>query len=89
MFVALAGVTLTVGLISGMGWPLWQDDGLSLCTATNSQHKPQIAADGSGGAIVTWQDYRDSGTSGYDIYAQRVGEGGVYLYLPLVMRKYS
>src|SRR5262249_40564635 len=41
----------------------------------NDQISPQIATDGSGGAIVTWQDFR-SGTE-YRIYAQHVQSTGV------------
>jgi hypothetical protein len=35
------------------GTPAWQTDGVSLCVASNDQQEPQIASDGSGGAIVT------------------------------------
>ncbi|HKQ56965.1 MAG TPA: T9SS type A sorting domain-containing protein [Candidatus Eisenbacteria bacterium] len=55
--------------------PTWPTEGLSLCTATNRQSEPMIVADGSGGAIVVWNDLRN-GTE-WDIYAQRVlGDGG-------------
>src|SRR5207247_3245287 len=49
-------------------------DGVALCTAANDQYYPQITADGAGGAIVTWQDYR---SGNLDIYAQRVNAAGV------------
>jgi hypothetical protein len=44
-----------------------------LCTAANNQNNPTIVSDGTGGAIVTWDDYR-SGSA--DIYAQRVNAAG-------------
>ncbi|MGA2625028.1 MAG: T9SS type A sorting domain-containing protein [Bacteroidota bacterium] len=47
----------------------WTAGGAAICTATGDQQYPTIVSDGSGGAIITWQDYR-SGI--YDIYAQRV-----------------
>jgi predicted lipoprotein with Yx(FWY)xxD motif len=51
----------------------WAQDGVALCTAAGDQSNPQIASDGAGGAIITWQDLR----SGYnDIYAQRVNASG-------------
>jgi len=39
----------------------------TVCSASNVQRYPKICKDGSGGGIVTWEDYR-SGTN-YDIYA--------------------
>ncbi len=56
------------------GSPQWLADGVALCTASGSQIVPVIAPDGSGGAIVTWYDSRGGD---YDIYAQRVDQGGV------------
>jgi len=37
----------------------WQPDGVPICTATDDQEQPTIVTDGSGGAIIAWQDYRD------------------------------
>src|SRR6266850_812535 len=53
----------------------WRVDGAPVCTAANVQESATIIADGAGGAIVTWQDFR-TGTS-FDIYAQRVDAAGV------------
>ncbi|HTM57540.1 MAG TPA: hypothetical protein VL123_03920 [Candidatus Udaeobacter sp.] len=47
--------------------------GLALCTAANAQLKPQIIADGAGGAIVAWEDNR---SRSWDIYAQHVLANG-------------
>jgi predicted lipoprotein with Yx(FWY)xxD motif len=60
--------------VNAAGVPQWTTDGAPLCTATGNQWFPRLAADGSGGATVAWQDYR-SGSS-YDIYAQRVSAAG-------------
>src|SRR6267143_2061807 len=46
----------------------------AISTAANNQTYPAITSDGSGGAIITWQDLR-SGTS-IDIYAQRINASG-------------
>jgi hypothetical protein len=61
--------------VDASGAPQWTADGVVICTAMNDQLDPMIVADGMGGAIVTWYDYR-SGTN-YDIYAQRVDASGV------------
>jgi len=50
--------------------PAWPADGRALCTAAGDQQSPVILADGSGGAIVAWWDFR-SGVD-FDIYAQHV-----------------
>ncbi len=55
---------------------LWAYCGRSLCSDLADQEHPQIAPDGAGGAIVTWEDIRNSGTTGWDIYAQRVQSNG-------------
>jgi hypothetical protein len=62
-------------LASGAVDPAWPANGRALCTAANSQYSPAIIADGSGGAIVTWYDYR--GGIKYDIYAQHLLASGV------------
>lgn len=57
------------------GTPLWDPDGVAICTATEEQGLPTIIADGSGGAVVTWHDNRTP-TNAFDIYAQRVNSAG-------------
>jgi len=61
--------------IDAAGNPKWTTDGVSICAATGVQRNPAIMADGQGGAIIAWQDYR-SGGSEIDIYAQRVDSMG-------------
>lgn len=53
----------------------WTTDGVAICAATGFQYKPQLAADGNGGAIVTWHDQRSMGNN--QVFAQRVNGGGV------------
>src|SRR6267143_1224386 len=60
--------------INASGVVQWTADGVPISIASNDQLYPAIASDGSGGAIITWQDLR-SGTN-YDIYAQRVNASG-------------
>jgi predicted lipoprotein with Yx(FWY)xxD motif len=52
----------------------WASNGVSLCVAVKKQEDPKITADGAGGAIVTWKDYRSN--SSWDVYAQRLGHYG-------------
>jgi hypothetical protein len=48
----------------------WDTNGSAICTKTHTQHEPQACIDGTGGAIITWADYRTG--SNWDIYAQRI-----------------
>jgi hypothetical protein len=63
--------------IDSNGNRLWGDTGVAVCTASKSQKKPMIQRDGSGGAIITWHDNRNSSTTGLDIYAQKLDANGV------------
>ena len=74
------GVTydIYVQRVSGAGSVQWTSGGLTICAATSSQTSPSIDTDGTGGAIVAWQDFR--GGANYDIYAQRVTGGGAPLW---------
>jgi hypothetical protein len=56
------------------GVVLWLTDAMPVCTAQNVQSLPLIVADGSGGAIIAWQDFRSNNV--LDIYAQRVNSSG-------------
>lgn len=60
--------------IDSTGVPQWTTDGAPICTASGGQWYPQITSDGSGGAIVTWEDYRNGMA---DIYAQHINSSGV------------
>ncbi|MHA1385715.1 MAG: hypothetical protein ACTSR3_18340, partial [Candidatus Helarchaeota archaeon] len=54
----------------------WQYNGIPICTATNGQNETWIIGDGAGGAFVAWMDYRDYGTTGVDIYVQKINSTG-------------
>ncbi len=60
--------------ISASGSVLWTVNGVSICVASNTQINPKLEKDGSGGAIITWQDKRNN--TDYDIYAQRIDNTG-------------
>lgn len=50
------------------GWP---QDGTAVCTDPNDQQASIILADGAGGAIVTWYDFRSG------VFAQHLSSSGV------------
>ncbi len=56
----------------------WAATGVPICTVANTQTDPCIIADGSGGAIIAWEDLR--GGVDYDIYAQRIDANGNVLW---------
>ena len=59
----------------------WVADGIGISTAAGNQFTPQAVSDGSGGAIVVWQDGRH-GAGNHDIYAQHVDSDGNLLWAP-------
>jgi len=52
-------------------------DGIPVCIARGAQEFPVAVADGIGGAILAWQDTRDSTVTGFDVYAHHVTSEGV------------
>lgn len=50
----------------------WTANGAAICTASGQQGAPVIAADGSGGGLISWND----GLSNTNISAQRVNGSG-------------
>src|SRR5438132_486746 len=59
--------------INASGVVQWTAYGAAISQASGIQNNPIITSDGSGGAIITWVDYRGSAS---DIYAQRINAGG-------------
>ncbi|MCK4538203.1 MAG: hypothetical protein KAV42_05335, partial [Candidatus Krumholzibacteria bacterium] len=63
--------------LDGDGIQQWLASGFALCTAPDDQREPRLVPDGTGGAIVAWEDERN--VTGIDIYARRVdGAGTLY-----------
>ncbi len=63
------------------GAPLWTADGVAVCTATGDQQRAVLAPDGSGGAVVSWQDMRfGSLTEQIAVYSQKVDMDGSMLW---------
>jgi len=59
--------------VNSSGIPQWTSNGIAISTASDNQRYTTIVGDGSGGAIIAWEDYR---SGNYDIYAQRVNADG-------------
>ncbi|MFB3895049.1 MAG: hypothetical protein ACE14V_01985 [bacterium] len=51
----------------------WTQDGIVISQTSNMQNNSNIIADGQGGAIICWGDYR---TTNMDLYAQAVDSTG-------------
>ena len=62
-----------VQAISSTGVVKWTTNGVGICVMDNDQYYPQLASDGQGGAILTWQDNRNGN---FDIYAQAISSTG-------------
>jgi hypothetical protein len=60
------------------GMAMWGADGITLCAENGSREWVYVTADGSGGMIATWADYRYS--SFHSLYAQRMDALGTRLW---------
>ena len=61
--------------VDASGTARWTANGVAVASTEHDQHEPQVVRDGTGGAIVAWQDYRADDYWG-DVYAQRVDATG-------------
>ncbi len=59
--------------VNHIGTMLWTANGVSICNQAAAQRGPRLVSDGAGGAYITWYDLR---AGDYDIYTQRVDNGG-------------
>lgn len=66
--------------INAAGAVQWTTDGIAVCNSGNVQRYPRIIPDGSGGAIIAWDDRRN--TIDYDIFAQRIDASGAIQWGP-------
>ncbi len=64
--------------VSNLGIPQWTADGVAVCAAVDDQTNALVTPDGSGGAIIAWDDSRN-GTD-YNSYVQRINSAGTPLY---------
>jgi len=65
--------------VSADGLLLWAAGGIAVCDLLlSAQESPEITADGDGGAIVVWMDFRNVERS--DIFIQRMDSLGNFLW---------
>ena len=62
------------------GNQLWGTNGIAIATSALYQISPVLCSDGSGGAVIAWQDYRNN--TDYNIYAQAVAGNGTLKWSP-------
>ena len=60
--------------LNSSGTPQWTANGVGVCTHSGDLDNLKITADGAGGVMVTWEDFRNSFIR--DIYAQRLNGSG-------------
>lgn len=65
--------------LDASGNPLWTPNGIPICNDAGDQHSPTIVADGTGGAIVAWQDDAP-GIAQSNVRAGRVDPSGTLLW---------
>ena len=63
--------------VSGYGVRLWPAGGRIICNENNEQQDARCVSDGSGGAIIVWEDSR---YGPQDTYAQRISGAGICLW---------
>ncbi len=63
--------------IDSEGNTVWPGDWVEVCTEGHHQCEPDIAADGTGGAVIVWHDLRNGNL---DIYAQKLDADGNLLW---------
>jgi hypothetical protein len=64
--------------LSDTGAPSWPVAGLIVTAAPGDQTGPALAADGTGGVILAWQDHRGAT---WDVYAQRLSPTGQGMWI--------
>ncbi|MDY6795494.1 MAG: hypothetical protein SWK76_09500 [Actinomycetota bacterium] len=58
--------------LNDAGNEYWTSTGARICSKESGEANPALANTASGEAIIAWRDTRNTSTTGYDIYAQRV-----------------
>jgi hypothetical protein len=60
----------------------WALNGEAICLAPSNQTSPQLAPDGNGGAIITWDEPVSANNTNPNIYAQLVNASGAAQWAP-------
>jgi len=67
--------------VNKLGEVKWDSLGMRVCDVDNNQRLPEIISDGTGGAIISWLDFRYYNVTG-DIYAQKIDSSGAIQWVP-------
>ena len=70
--------TIYAQRVNASGTSLWTDSGVAVGGETGNVEQPRIIADGQGGAVIAWEDLRE--TAWTDVYAQRLDSNGNALW---------
>jgi hypothetical protein len=68
------GPDIYVQHLTVAGGAQWAANGVLMCDAGNAQDGTQVVADGEGGALTAWRDFRSGSAS--DLYSQHVNGAG-------------
>jgi len=70
--------------VTSTGAVAWTSNGVPVSQFAKSQRHPKMIADGNGGGVITWEDYRSDNQPSIqrDIYAQRISGAGTCLWTP-------
>ena len=63
--------------VAATGSAAFGDTGVAVCDEPHDRASPAVCADGAGGCLVAWEDFRNSGG---DLYAQKMSAAGVRLW---------
>ncbi len=72
-------INLYAQRVNASGNRVWNQNDVPVSVAALQQINPVIVSNGSGGAIVVWEDYR-GGTQSSDVYGQNMGSTGSALW---------
>jgi hypothetical protein len=78
-FLAFAFLVTSQEIAFGEGGIVWDPNGVPICTASRNQQNIKMVADGSGDAIIVWEDWRNGN---WDIFAQRIDKNGKPAWTP-------
>ena len=58
----------------------WGAEGVPVCTMPHMQSDARMVSDGSGGALIAWEDFRNTEETSGDLFCQRLSDAGLALW---------
>jgi len=65
--------------VNKIGYTQWKPNGVVICNETNNQNQPQICNYSNNGAIIIWEDYRNSANC--DVYTQKIRKDNPEIFI--------